>query len=220
MSAEASDEEEEQDEEDEADPNEDEDSEQGSDDSQPPPQPQPQPRQNRQQQPQPRPQPQRQAQPQQNQQQQPQPRPQPQPQPQVQPQAQPPNQQKMVPPRPDGQPVGKTGLGKGKGAFVGQQHAKRHRKGTSSKKKAIDRITKQEIRRLARRGGVKRLNGMIYDEVRLTLKEFLETTVKTAVLYMEHARRKTVTCMDVLYALKRNGRPMYGVGSVQAKKFP
>jgi len=31
-------------------------------------------------------------------------------------------------------------------------------------------------------------------------------------VYTEHARRKTVTKMDVLYALKRQGRKPYGFG--------
>ncbi|GJR81467.1 histone H4, partial [Tanacetum coccineum] len=32
------------------------------------------------------------------------------------------------------------------------------------------------------------------------------------VTYTEHARRKTVTAMDVVYALKRQGRTLYGFG--------
>jgi histone H4 len=30
--------------------------------------------------------------------------------------------------------------------------------------------------------------------------------------YTEHARRKTVSAMDVVYALKRQGRTLYGFG--------
>ena len=30
--------------------------------------------------------------------------------------------------------------------------------------------------------------------------------------YTEHAKRKTVTAMDVVYALKRQGRTLYGFG--------
>ena len=33
-----------------------------------------------------------------------------------------------------------------------------------------------------------------------------------AVTYTEHARRKTVTAMDVVFALKKNGRTLYGFG--------
>ncbi|CAI9285512.1 unnamed protein product [Lactuca saligna] len=67
-------------------------------------------------------------------------------------------------------------------------------------------------RRLARRGGVKRISGLIYEETRGVLKIFLENVIRDAVTYTEHARRKTVTAMDVVYALKRQGRTLYGFG--------
>jgi histone H4 len=44
------------------------------------------------------------------------------------------------------------------------------------------------------------------------LKVFLEHVIRDAVTYTEHARRKTVTAMDVVYALKRQGRTLYGFG--------
>ena len=67
-------------------------------------------------------------------------------------------------------------------------------------------------RRLARRGGVKRISGLIYEETRGVLKVFLENVIRDAVTYTEHARRKTVTALDVVYALKRQGRTLYGFG--------
>ena len=75
----------------------------------------------------------------------------------------------------------------------------------------IQGITKPAIRRLARRGGVKRISGLIYDETRGVLKLFLESVSRDAVTYTEHAKRKTVTSLDVIYALKRQGRTLYGV---------
>jgi histone H4 len=39
----------------------------------------------------------------------------------------------------------------------------------------IQGITKPAIRRLARRGGVKRISGLIYEETRGVLKIFLES---------------------------------------------
>ena len=33
-----------------------------------------------------------------------------------------------------------------------------------------------------------------------------------AVTYTEHSRRKTVTALDVVYALKRQGKTIYGFG--------
>ena len=77
----------------------------------------------------------------------------------------------------------------------------------------IQGITKPAIRRLARRGGVKRISGMMYEETRTVLKTFLENVVRDSVTYIEHARRKTVTALDVVYALKRQGKTLYGFGA-------
>jgi histone H4 len=41
---------------------------------------------------------------------------------------------------------------------------------------------------------------------------FLENVIRDAVIYTEHARRKTVTTMDVVYALKRQICTLYGFG--------
>ncbi|GBP92400.1 Histone H4 [Eumeta japonica] len=95
-----------------------------------------------------------------------------------------------------------TGRGKG-GKGLGKGGAKRHRKVLRDN---IQGITKPAIRRLARRGGVKRISGLIYEETRGVLKVFLENVIRDAVTYTEHAKRKTVTAMDVVYALKRQGR--------------
>ncbi|KAJ8311844.1 hypothetical protein KUTeg_010606 [Tegillarca granosa] len=64
-------------------------------------------------------------------------------------------------------------------------------------------ITKPAIRRLARRGGVKRISGLIYEETRGVLKVFLENVIRDAVTYTEHAKRKTVTAMDHDYNVTR-----------------
>jgi len=54
---------------------------------------------------------------------------------------------------------------------LGKGGAKRHRKILRDN---IQGITKPAIRRLARRGGVKRISGLIYEETRGVLKIFLE----------------------------------------------
>ena len=74
---------------------------------------------------------------------------------------------------------------------------------------------------------MKRISGLIYEETRGVLKVnlcieltyilptrqvFLENVIRDAVTYTEHAKRKTVTAMDVVYALKRQGRTLYGFG--------
>jgi histone H4 len=76
----------------------------------------------------------------------------------------------------------------------------------------LEGITKPAIRRIARRGGVKRISGLIYQETRGVMKVFLENVLRDAVTYTEHARRKTVTAMDIVHALKRQGRTLYGFG--------
>jgi len=97
--------------------------------------------------------------------------------------------------------------GRGKGGKA--KGAKRQRKVLRDN---IQGITKPAIRRLARRGGVKRISGLMYEESRGVLKVFLEGVVKDSVTYTEHARRKTVTALDVVYALKRQGKTLYGFG--------
>lgn len=98
--------------------------------------------------------------------------------------------------------------GKGKGSYgLGLGGYRRHR---TVLRDNIKGITKPAIRRLARRGGVKRIGGLIYEEIRGVLKTFLEDIVRDAVHYTEHARRKTVTGMDVVCALKLRGRTLYG----------
>jgi len=98
---------------------------------------------------------------------------------------------------------GKSGKGLGKGG------AKRHRKALVA---PIEGITKPAIRRLARRGGVKRISGLVYDETRGVLTVFLEKIIHDSVTYTDYARRKTVTVMDIIYALKRQGTTLYGFG--------
>uniref|UniRef100_A0AC35TKU9 Histone H4 n=1 Tax=Rhabditophanes sp. KR3021 TaxID=114890 RepID=A0AC35TKU9_9BILA len=78
---------------------------------------------------------------------------------------------------------------------------KRHRKVLRVN---IQGTPKPGIRRLARRGGVKRISGV--------LKTFLGNVIRDAVIYCEHAKRKAVTAMDVVYAFKRQGKTFYGFG--------
>ena len=99
-----------------------------------------------------------------------------------------------------------SGRGKG-GKGLGKAGMKRHRKVLRDN---IQGITKPAIRRLARRGGVKRISGLMYEETRSVLKTFLEALLRDVILYTHHANRMTVTSMDVVMALKRQGRTLYG----------
>ena len=103
-----------------------------------------------------------------------------------------------------------AGRGKGKGG--GKAGAKRYENTRKLVRDTVMGITKPAIRRLARRGGVKRISSYIYEETRAVLKGFLENVIRDSVVYTEHAKRKTVTALDVVYALKRQGRTLYGFG--------
>ena len=76
----------------------------------------------------------------------------------------------------------------------------------------IQGITKPAIRRLTRRGGVKRISGLIYEEARGVLKVYLENIIRDVLILTQHNKRLTVTALDVVHALKRQGRTLYGFG--------
>ena len=87
--------------------------------------------------------------------------------------------------------------------------SKRHRKVFRDN---IQGVTKPAIRRLARKGGVKRIHGTVYEETRGVLRNYIVQIMQDAVEYTLHARRRTVMALDVVNALKRNGRTLYGFG--------
>lgn len=109
-----------------------------------------------------------------------------------------------------------SGYGKG-GKGLGKGGAKRHRKILRDN---IEGVTNPAIRRIARRGGVKRASKLTYGETRGIVKVFLENVVRDAVTYTEHAKRKTVVPFDVVAALKRQGRTLYGFGEYRSHQAP
>ena len=71
-------------------------------------------------------------------------------------------------------------------------------------------VSNGSIRRLARRGGVKRISAAVYGEVRDTLRRFVDGVVRDACSYTEHGKRKTVSVADIVASLRRRGRAIYG----------
>ncbi|KAK9817219.1 hypothetical protein WJX72_011223 [[Myrmecia] bisecta] len=80
-------------------------------------------------------------------------------------------------------------------------------------------IHKPCIKRLARRAGVKRIGGECYKEVQSHLRSFLMAIVCDVSILASHARRFTVTVKDVLFALKRRGRTLYGFGTEDSQDW-
>lgn len=101
--------------------------------------------------------------------------------------------------------------GKGKSARLASKgKAKRTIKKQS---RSEFQVTKGALRRLARRGGVKRISDNSYNAVRQFCDMMMIRVTRDAIVYAQAAKRKTVTAMDVIYALKKNGKTLYGYGA-------
>ncbi|MCJ1472501.1 hypothetical protein MMC13_001149 [Lambiella insularis] len=96
-----------------------------------------------------------------------------------------------------------------KGAGLGKGGPRRHRKLAKDNIKGISQ-SKNDIRRMARRGGCNRISALIFDEVRSAMTDRLRSIIRDCVAYVDHANRKTVMVTDVIFALKRLGNPIYG----------
>ncbi|KAF8544708.1 histone-fold-containing protein, partial [Trichophaea hybrida] len=68
------------------------------------------------------------------------------------------------------------------------------------------------IRRLLRRAGVKRIQHLVYTEARTELQKFLAGVIRDAIAICEYEGRRTVTAVDVVRALKKMGRGLFGYG--------
>lgn len=99
-------------------------------------------------------------------------------------------------------PPPRYGQGKGKS----NSNLRRHK----NKSKVLRGIPRPAIRRLARRGGVKRISATIYDIVQEEIGLCLESLVYNAMVRTEHARRKTVVLDDVLQSFRFHGINLYG----------
>ncbi|KAF5523023.1 Histone H4 [Colletotrichum aenigma] len=118
---------------------------------------------------------------------------------------------------------GKKGTGKVSGGKVlPGQGAKRHRK---IMKDTIRGITKPAIRRLARRGGVKRISAMIYDDARSALKDRLTGIIRDCITYVEYRCAKTITIHDVTpnflasACASRQMHPLWAYHKLMLKRF-
>ena len=70
---------------------------------------------------------------------------------------------------------------------------------------------------MARRGGVKRLSGDVYEYVRDIMHVFLSEILYFASVEAEHGRRKRISPMDITLALKRVGRAIFKDESLRGR---
>ena len=71
--------------------------------------------------------------------------------------------------------------------------------GFSRRRPKSTHFGKGTIRRMARRGGVKRVSSLIYEDAREAMRDFLTRTIRDAVTYTEFSRRATCTTLDVVF---------------------
>jgi histone H4 len=71
-------------------------------------------------------------------------------------------------------------------------------------------LTARDVRRIAHKAGVRRVDALMRDEVGYVLEHFIEDLVREALIYQQHDRRETMTSMDVALAVKRRGHSLYG----------
>lgn len=98
--------------------------------------------------------------------------------------------------------------GRGKGPLA-TKGPKRHQTPSLKTRERMG-LTKPSVRRLARRGGVKRLSGDVYPRLRVELKMWTRQLMIDAVTYMQHGKRKTMSALDVVNALRNHGQKLYG----------
>ena len=95
-------------------------------------------------------------------------------------------------------------------------------RGKNITRRAVDHDNFQAIpdpafRRLARAVGITRIARDVYPETRELIRVLAYDVLKIADTYAEHGKRKTITGMDMIYALKRMGMAIYNVDGVQVK---
>ncbi|CAD7950516.1 unnamed protein product [Amoebophrya sp. A120] len=78
-----------------------------------------------------------------------------------------------------------------------------------------DNLCKSAIRRLARRGGVRRVSAKIYQPIRLAFQQWLEKVTEQTYILTSHQGRATVRTNEVINALKLQGKNIYGYGTTR-----
>ena len=78
------------------------------------------------------------------------------------------------------------------------------------KRKSPNLIPQNQIRRLARRAGVRRVNGHTYKQVRSVFKHFVIVVLQNALEYTSCRKGYMITTRDIVLALDALGETLYG----------
>ena len=97
-----------------------------------------------------------------------------------------------------GHAAAKGGRGKN---IQNQGKSRRNRRGLTT----IPFMKKAEARRALRRGGCRRIGTSVYPALITLIEELVDKVCKHGLVFVHHARRKTLYGEDVVYALKHHG---------------
>ena len=79
----------------------------------------------------------------------------------------------------------------------------------------MQQVRQTELRRLGRRGGVKRMRHEVLDEMRDKLEAFLRSVLRDSLAFTEAQKRKTITVMDISLSLRKHGCFLYGASEIK-----
>ena len=102
-----------------------------------------------------------------------------------------------------GVPVG-IGLGKGRQVDLQSKRCKKVLRDN------LQGITRAAIKRLMYRAGGMRMSGMMYEEVRATIRSFLDAILQDSISLCELHRKRALSAEHVIEALRLNGINLYG----------
>lgn len=81
-------------------------------------------------------------------------------------------------------------------------------------KEDVPNIKRAYIEKLARQANVFRIQGDVYDYVRVCIEGFMKRVLDDAIVYTEYGKRKTLLSSDVLGALQRRNIHVHGWGKM------
>lgn len=83
-------------------------------------------------------------------------------------------------------------------------------RGRNGIKKNGNHIPTSDIKRLARRGGLKKISKPVVEKVRMILKIFLENVIRDVLVYVtKEKERRSVTERDVMLAISEQADFLY-----------
>lgn len=69
-------------------------------------------------------------------------------------------------------------------------------------------ISRNQMRRIGlKTGNIGSMGSLSFEEIRIKLRKFLDSTLRDAITHTEHSRRRTVSEDDIRFALERRGGP-------------